>query len=490
MAATLVAIDVLRRSCAGAWELARQEREVAVLEAGRLAAGVTAHTTAKLTALHTLVYDHLRRTRGPEGARLVCLRVPHGTIEGRRVQQVWNVASTTNAILELGDRLVCQGVERVVMEATGSYWRPFFYLLEARGLDCWLVNARNVKNVPGRPKTDKLDAVWLAKLAERGMFRASFVPPMAVRQLRDFTRTRSVFVQERTRHKHRVDKPLQDAQVKLSDVVSDLFGMSGRAMLNALVVGERSPRDLANLANLANLAKGSLIKKKAARIEALTGQFEDHHARLLRVLLGTVDHLTAQIQELDRLIACTLEEIATPHDGPGAEPCAGGVSARALAEKLDAVPGIGPATAQIILAEIGADMSRFPTPEHLVSWAKLCPRTIQSGAKNTTGPAGQGNPWLKGALGEAANAAARTDTFLGARYRRIVKRRGHAKALVAVSRSILVIVWHLINESDASYQELGSDWHQRHLNPARKARDLVRQLQALGHQVTLEPTAA
>ncbi|MGW8366942.1 IS110 family transposase [Streptomyces wedmorensis] len=424
---------------------------------------------------------------------MVCLRVPHDTIEGRRVQQVWTVASTTNAILELGDRLLCQGVQRVVMEATGSYWRPFFHLLEARGLECWLVNARDVKNVPGRPKIDKLDAVWLAKLAERGMVRASFVPPKPVRQLRDLTRTRTVFIQERTRHKHRVDKALQDAQIKLSDVVSDLFGLSGRAMLDALAAGERNPQALADL------AKGSLVKKKPALAEALTGQFEEHHGRLLGVLLGTVDHLTAQVRELDRLIADLMEQTTAPHDGTGTGPHTGdtgtssaceGVTARELAECLDSIPGIGPATAQIILAETGLDMSRFPTPEHLVSWAKLCPRTIQSGAKNTAGPAGKGNPWLKGALGEAANAAARTNTFLGARYRRIVKRRGHAKALVAVARSILVITWHLINDPDARYQELGADWHQRHLNPARKTRDLVRQLQALGHQVTLAPTTA
>lgn len=327
---------------------------------------------------------------------MVCLRVPHDTIEGRRVQQVWSVASTTNAILELGDKLVCQGVERVVMEATGSYWRPFFSLLEARGLDCWLVNARDVKNVPGRPKTDKLDAVWLAKLAERGMVRASFVPPKPVRQLRDLTRTRTVFVQERTRHKHRVDKALQDAQIKLSDVVSDLFGRSGRAMLDALVAGERNPRALAEL------AQGSLVKKKAALTEALTGQFDDHHARLLRVLLGTVDHLTAQIDELDRLIAQTLEEVTTPHDGSagtGTEPAADGVTARVLAERLDAVPGFGPATAHILLAEIGTDMSRFPTPEHLVSWAKLCPRTSSPERRAARARPGRATPGSRGRSG-------------------------------------------------------------------------------------------
>lgn len=194
-----------------------------------------------------------------KAAGVVCMRLPHERIEGRRVQQVWTMASTTNAITELGDRLVCQGVQRVVMEATGTYWKAFFYLLEARGLECWLLNAREVKNVPGRPKTDKLDAVWLAKLAERGMVRASFVPPKPVRQLRDLTRTRIAFTQDRTRHKHRVEKALEDAQIKLSTVVFDLFGVSGRAMLDALVAGERNPR------SLADLARGGLVKVRPAR---------------------------------------------------------------------------------------------------------------------------------------------------------------------------------------------------------------------------------
>ncbi|MEV5012231.1 transposase [Streptomyces sp. NPDC055692] len=213
----------------------------------------------------------------------------------------------------------------------------------------------------------------------------------------------------------------------------------------------------------ATSAQARLAQSMAPDVElpdpASAAQSTPQSVAAVRSAQRTVDHLTAQIDELDHVIAQTLEEVTAPHDGPagtGTEPAADGVTARVLAERLDAVPGIGPATAQIILAEIGTDMSRFPTPDHLVSWAKLCPRTIQSGAKNSAGPAGQGNPWLKGALGEAANAAARTDTFLGARYRRIVKRRGHAKALVAVARSILVIAWHLINDPGASYQELAA----------------------------------
>lgn len=418
---------------------------------------------------------------------MLCLRVPHERIEGRRTQRVWNVAATTNAILELGDHLLCQGVTRVVMEATGSYWKPWFYLLEARGLECWLVNARDVKNVPGRPKTDKLDAVWLCKLAERGMLRASFVPPKPIRELRDLTRLRAVFIGERSRNRQRTEKVLEDAQIKLSSVATDIFGVSGRAMLEALIAGERSPRALADL------ARGRLVSKHDALVEALTGQFDDHHAYLCRLLLDTIDRITVQVEELSQRIIVQLAGICPPEaDEDASRPViaadgTGGAGLLSMVERLDEIPGIGRTAAEVIIAELGPDMRVFPTSGHLVSWAKLAPRTIQSGGKNTSGPTGHGNPWLKGMIGEAAMAAARTDTFLGARYRRLVKRRGHKKAVVAVARSMLVIVWHIINDPAARFEDLGPDHHQRLVNPARKTQALVRQLQALGHHVTLAP---
>jgi len=248
-------------------------------------------------------------------------------------------------------------------------------------------------------------------------------------------------------------------------------------MIEALIAGERDP------SVLAEMARARMRTKKPALAEALTGNFQDHHARLIAVLLGTVDHLTAQIAELSAAIEQALAELPAPEglaaggDGPG------------LVERLDAIPGIGPATAQVIIAELGTDMRVFPTADHLVAWAKLCPRTIQSGNKNTSGKTGKGDHWLKGALGDAAMAAAKTDTFLGARYRRLVKRRGHGKALVAVARSMLVIIWHLIEDPTARYTDLGAEHHQRWTDPARKARDLVRQLEALGCQVTITAPA-
>ncbi|QDN75872.1 MULTISPECIES: IS110 family transposase [unclassified Streptomyces] len=410
---------------------------------------------------------------------MVCMRLPHPSREGRRTHEVWNVPASTIGILELGDRLVCQGVTRVVMEATGAYWKPFFFLLEARGLDCWLVNAREVKNVPGRPKTDKLDAVWLAKLTERGMLRPSFVPPKPVRQLRDLTRMRTVLIRERSRHKQRVEKILEDAQIKLSSVATDIFGVSGRSMIEALIAGERDPRALAEM------ARGCMVVKKAALAEALTGQFEDHHAFLCRTLLDSIDFLSGQIDALTVRTTQAVEELPCPDPSGGSRPGAGAD----LVAKLVTIPGVGVRTAQILLAELGPDMTVFPTADHLVSWAKFAPRTMQSGGKSTSGPTGKGNPWIKGAIGEAALSASRSNTFLGARYKRIVKRRGRKRALVAVGHSLLVVVWHLLNEPETPYTDLGSDYHQHLVDPTRRTRDLVRQLKALGHDVTLTSAA-
>jgi transposase len=427
---------------------------------------------------------------------MVCVRRPHPSIEGRRTSRVWEVDSTTNSILALGDDLVALGVQRVVLESTSDYWRPFFYLLEAAGLAVWLVNARDVKQVTGRPKTDKLDAVWLAKLNERGMLRPSFVPPREIRALRDYTRLRIELVEERSRHKQRLEKLLEDALIKLSSVATDLLGVSAREMIEALIAGERDPKVLADL------ARGRLNAKRAALIEALNGRFDDHHADLARLLLDqidacsdNVDRLTARIEQLVAALpapdrpdpAGDTIDIPQPSDVPVEhDPEAPNLT---TVERLDEIPGIAERAAQVIIAEIGMDMSRFPTPAHLVSWAKLSPQTIQSGPRTKAGKTGKGNRYLKGTLGEVATAAAKTDTFLGERYRRLVRRRGKQRALVAVARSILVIVWHLLNDPHRRYVDLGSDYYTRRLDPDRKTRDLVRQLQALGHNVTLAPAA-
>jgi transposase len=410
----------------------------------------------------------------------VCVRMPGAK---RRITRVWDVAATTNAIMALADELAELGIERIVLEATSDYWRPFFYLLEARGLGVWLVNARDVKNVPGRPKTDKLDAVWLAKLNERGMLRPSFVPPAEIRELRDYTRLRAELVEDRSRHKQRLEKLLEDALIKVSTVATDMFGKSGRAMLEALIAGERDPEVLAEL------ALGKLRKKTAALREALTGRFDAHHAELARMLLEEIDALSDKINRLtervDHLVG-QLPEAAAPADPDTGESGAGGLP---VLQRLDEVPGIGLRAAQVIIAEIGLDMAQFPTPAHLVSWAKLSPRTIQSGQRSRSGRTGKGNPYLKRILGETASAAAKTDTFLGERYRRLARRRGRQRALVAIARSILVIVWHLLNDPTAHFVDLGPDFYERHINNDRKTRDLVRQLHALGHHVTLTPAA-
>jgi len=358
------------------------------------------------------------------------------------------------------------GVTRVVLEAASDYWKAPFYLLEAQGLEVWLVNAREVKHLPGRPKTDKLDAVWLAKLAERGMLRPSFVPPPAIRRLRDLTRYRADLVAVRTAEKQRAEKLLEDAQIKLSVVASDIFGVSGRAMLNALVAGERDPKALAQLARTRLRAKLGQLE------EAFCGRFSDHHGFLLKTMLSRIDQASADIAELDRKI----EEAIAPF--------------QAAVDRLDEITGIGRTAAQVIIAEIGTDMGRFPTPAHLASWARYAPGVKQSAGK-TKGKSttGHGNPYLARVLGEAAVAAGRTDTFLGERYRRIARRRGAKKAIVAVGRSILVIVWHLLADPTARYHDLGPGFYDTRINADRAKRNHIRQLEALGYKVTLEPAA-
>jgi transposase len=371
----------------------------------------------------------------------------------------------TAAVLALGDWLAGLGVTRVVMEATSDYWRAPFYLLEDR-FETWLVNAHDVKHLPGRPKTDRLDAVWLWKVAERQMLRPSFVPPPAIRELRDLTRYRVDLLAVRTAEKQRVEKLLEDALIKLSVVVSDPFGVSGRAMMAALVAGER------HQGVLAGLARGTLRSKTGRLTEALTGRFTEHHAFLLDRMLHRIDGITADIATVQNRIDAQIAPFA-----------------QAVA-RLDGIPGVGVTAAQLILAEAGTDMSRFPTPAHLASWARFAPGVSES-AGRTKGNAGtgHGNRYLARVLGEAAVGAARTDTFLGERYRRIARRRGKNRAIVAVGRSILVITWALLSDEEAQFVNLGPDYYDSRTNPERKIRQHVRELQALGYTVTLNPAA-
>jgi transposase len=400
-------------------------------------------------------------------AELVCcIRVPGQGKRGRRLQEVRAYSTMTRSLLVLADRLGELGVTRVVMEATSDYWKGPFYLLEAHGFETWLVNAKDVKHLPGRPKTDRLDAVWLCKVAERQMLRPSFVPPPEIRRLRDVARYRVDLVEVRTAEKQRVEKLLEDAQIKLSVVAADIFGVSGRAMLAALIGGERDPKVLAQLARGRMRAKLSILQ------EAFTGHFSGHHAFLLAKMLTRVDALDADIAELDR----KLGELVAPF--------------AQAADRLDEITGVGRTAAQVIIAEIGLDMGRFPTPGHLTSWAKFAPGVKQSAGK-TKGKSstGHGNRYLARVLGEAAVAAGRTDTFLGERYRRIARRRGAKRAIVAVGRSILIIVWHLLADPTVRFHDLGPGFYHTRIDTERRKRNHIRQLEALGYKVTLQPAA-
>jgi transposase len=397
---------------------------------------------------------------------VACVRVPSPDTPGKRAQEIATYSTMTRSLLGLADRLRELGVTRVVMEATSDYWKPVFYILEAQELDPWLVNAKDVKHLPGRPKTDKLDAVWLCKVAERQMIRPSFVPPAQIRLLRDLTRYRADLVNARTAEKNRVEKLLEDAQIKLSVVASDIFGVSGREMLAALLGGERDPRALAQLARTRMRAKIPMLE------QAFVGRFTDHHAFLLRTMLARIDETSADIAAVETRI----EELISPF-------------ARAV-ERLDEIPGVGVTAAHVILAEVGLDMTRFATAAHLCSWARFAPGVKESaGKKKGRGTTGHGDPYLARVLGEAAVTAGKTDTFLGERYRRIAHRRGKKKAIVAVGRSILVIIWHLLSDPETRFHDLGSQFYDTRIGPERKKRNHLRQLEALGFKVTLEPAA-
>ena len=397
---------------------------------------------------------------------MCCVRVPDEDHPGKRLQEVASYSAMTRSLLGMSDRLACLGVTRVVMEATADYWKPVFYLLEAAGFDTWLVNAKDVKHLPGRPKTDKLDCIWLCKVAERQMLRPSFVPPPPIRRLRDLTRYRADLVAARTAEKQRAEKLLEDACIKLSAVITDIFGVSGRDMLAALVAGERNPKVLAQLARRSMRAKITVLE------EAFTGHFTDHHAYLLGAMLARVDAITADIATLDAAIAAQAAPLAD------------------LVSRLDEIPGISLAAAHVILAEIGTDMTRFPTAGHLVSWARLAPGIKESaGKKNGKGSTGHGNAYLAAILGNAAAGAAKTGTFLGERHRRIARRRGSQRAIVATGRSILVIAWHLLSDPGARFHDLGPGYYAARIDPERRKRNHNRQLEALGYTVTLKPAA-
>ena len=350
----------------------------------------------------------------------------------------------------------------VAMESTGVYWKPVFYVLED-AFTCLLVNATHIKQVPGR-KTDVKDCVWIAQCLECGLLRGSFVPPAPIRELRDLTRHRLVLIQERTRAANRLHKLLQDAGIKLASVATNILGVSGRAMLEALVQGTT------DATVLADLARGRLRKKLPALRQALAGRFRPHHAFLVSQLLAHIDYLEEAIDTVSEEVEARL--------APFAEHL----------PRLDTIPGIDKRTAEVLIAELGVDMSYFPSDRHLVSWAAPCPGNNESAGKHRSGKTRRGNRWLRTALVEAAWAAIRVEgSALGARYPRVMRHRGHKKAVVAVAHAMLRMIYHLLAEG-TTYREPGADYYDRR-HAERVRRRAIQLLERQGYRVTLEPAA-
>jgi transposase len=401
---------------------------------------------------------------------VACVRTP-GPDGRSRQKQTRTFSAFTGTMEEMADWFTDQGVTDIVMEATGSYWKPVWYVLEERPFELKLVNAQHVKILPGR-KSDVLDAEWLAELLEHGLLRGSFVPPPAIRELRDLTRYRKRLIQTHTAECQRIQKTLEDAGIKLDSVASDVLGVSGRAMLAALVAGERDPQVLAEL------AKGRLRKKITELRQALRGRFSDHHALVIRLCLEHTDQLEAAIATLDERIDAVFATQVNEADIPF----------QRARDRLDTIPGVGKRAAECIIAEIGADMTRFPSAAHLASWAGMCPGNNITGGKRGSGKTTHGDVWLTDILTQCAWAAAHThDTYLSAQFWRLARRIGKKKAAVAVGHSILVICWHLLT-NDTDYDDLGGDYFTRR-NTDRQRDRLITQLQGLGYRVTLDKAA-
>ena len=389
-----------------------------------------------------------------------CVRVPGA--HGQREQHVRTFGTTTAELLILRDWLEAHGVTHVAMESTGVYWKPVFYVLE-EAFTCLLVNAAHIKQVPGR-KTDVLDCIWIAQLLEHGLLRGSFVPPAPIRELRDLTRHRKVLIQERQRAANRLHKLLQDAGLKLASVATDILGVSGRAMLGALVEGTTVP------GVLADLARGKLRKKLPALRQALAGRFRPHHAFLVGQLLAHVDYLDEAITTVSEEIEARLAPF------------------EAHLTRLDTVHGIARRTAEVIIAEIGVDMTVFPNEHHLASWAGMCPGNNESAGKHKSGKTRKGDRWLRTALVEAAAAAIRTkDSALAARYRRVMRHRGHKKAVVAVAHAMLRAVYHVLADG-TPYRDPGPDYYDRR-HAHRVTRRAIELLERQGYRVVLELAA-
>jgi transposase len=390
-----------------------------------------------------------------------CVRTPDPA--GQRHGEKRTFPTYSRDLGRLREWLVAEGVTHVAMEATGVFWKPLWHTLEG-SFELLLVNAKHVKMIPGR-KTDVADAAWLAQLLECGLLRGSFIPPPEIRRLRDLTRYRKRLVQDRTREGQRVEKVLEDAGIKLASVASRTLGVSGRAMIERLIAGERDPEVLADLA----------LKRLRYRIDdleqALVGRFDQHHATMLGLHLGHYDQLTDTIGELDRCIDAAMAAFVVQRD------------------RLMTIPGVARITAEVIIAEIGVDMSRFPTAAHLASWTGFCPGNNESAGKRRSGRTTRGSVWLRDVITQAAWAAARTkDNYLSAQFWRLAGRIGQRKAAVAVAHSIIVAVWHMLHDN-TDFADLGPDYFTRRLDPERTQRRLVRQLENLGLTVTVEPAA-